>query len=115
MRTVNGIKVKSARVYEEDGLWRWRIVDKRDTEYVDGGNHRTRDAAERGMETAFDQPTSDQAKQLRKLIADGGYNQLSAAKAIDVSPRMMRYYCSGDKDVPRVVMLAMEHLVHCAG
>lgn len=53
------------------------------------------------------------AERLQRLIDTGGYSQLSAAAELDISPRMMRYYCSGDKPVPRVVMLAMEHIVTC--
>lgn len=59
-----------------------------------------------------EEPNTD-ARRLQKLIDDGGYNQRSAAKELEISERMMRYYCSGAKPVPRVVMLAMEHLVTC--
>lgn len=57
-------------------------------------------------------PQAD-AAELRKLIEQGGYSQRSAAKELQISERIMRYYCAGDKPVPRVVMLAMRHLVHC--
>lgn len=53
------------------------------------------------------------AERLQGLIDQGGYTQVSAAEALDISPRMMRYYCSGDKPVPVTVMLAMRHLVTC--
>lgn len=61
----------------------------------------------------INQPLPADAADLLKLIADGGYTQLSAANAIAISPRMMRYYVAGEKTVPHVVMLAMKHLVHC--
>lgn len=57
-------------------------------------------------------PQAD-AAELRKLIEQGGYSQRSAAKELQISERMMRYYCAGEQAVPRVVMLAMKHLVEC--
>lgn len=57
-------------------------------------------------------PQAD-AAELRKLIEQGGYSQRSAARELQISERMMRYYCSGEQPVPRVVMLAMKHLVTC--
>lgn len=53
------------------------------------------------------------AERLRALIAAGGYSQQGAARELQISPRAMRYYCSGEERVPRAVMLAMEHLVNC--
>lgn len=53
------------------------------------------------------------AERLQQLITQGGYTQVSAAKALHISERMMRYYCAGDKAVPVTVMLAMRHLVTC--
>lgn len=53
------------------------------------------------------------AAHLRTLIERGGYSQRCAARELGISERMMRYYCSGEHPVPRVVMLAMEHLVNC--
>lgn len=50
---------------------------------------------------------------LQRLIDHGGYSQRGAAKELQISERMMRYYCAGKQPVPRVVMLAMRHLVHC--
>jgi hypothetical protein len=50
---------------------------------------------------------------LLKLIAQGGYTQRGAARELDISERMMRYYCAGQQPVPRVVMLALTHLVEC--
>lgn len=61
----------------------------------------------------IDQPLPPDAAELRQLITQGGYTQNGAAEALQISPRMMRYYCAGDKPVPRVVMLAMRHLVKC--
>lgn len=53
------------------------------------------------------------AERLRDLIAAGAYSQRGAARELQISERMMRYYCSGEQPVPRAVMLAMEHLVNC--
>lgn len=50
---------------------------------------------------------------IRQLLSDGGYTQRGAARELQISERMMRYYCSGEQPVPRVVMLAIEHLVSC--
>jgi hypothetical protein len=50
---------------------------------------------------------------LLKLIAQGGYTQRGAARELGISERMMRYYCAGEQPVPRVVMLALTHLVEC--
>lgn len=111
--TINGRAIRSAKVFESDGVWRWRIVDDRGAEYLDGGNYRSREQAERGLDTAYDPPADEQAAELRKLITEGGYSQRGAAKELQISERAMRYYCSGEQAVPRVVMLAMEHLVNC--
>jgi hypothetical protein len=51
---------------------------------------------------------------LLTLIAQGGYTQRGAALELGISERMMRYYCAGKQPVPRVVMLALMHLVECA-
>jgi hypothetical protein len=112
-RTVNGRAVRSAKVFESDGLWHWRIIDEGGAEYLDGGNYRSREQADAGLDAAFDQPKDAKAVELRKLIAAGGYSQRGAARELQISERMMRYYCSGEQPVPRVVMLAMRHLVHC--
>lgn len=53
------------------------------------------------------------AARLRELLAAGGYSQRGAARELGISERMMRYYCAGEQPVPRVVMLALEHLVEC--
>lgn len=113
MRTINGRKVHAAKVFAEGDFWRWRIVDIGGTEYLDGGNYLTQEAAERGLDDAFDPVKDEQAATLRGLIADGGYSQRGAARELGISERMMRYYCAGEQPVPRIVMLAMEHLVNC--
>lgn len=111
--TINGRKIIRTKVFEEGGQWRWRIIDDRGAEFLDGGNYNSKDAAERGLDGAFDPPNDEQAAKLRQLIADGGYTQRGAARELEISERMMRYYCAGEQSVPRVVMLAMEHLVNC--
>lgn len=59
--------------------------------------------------------TKTDADELKELIASGGYNQKTAAAAIDVPYRTFRYYVAGDEryPVPRAVLLAMRHLVNC--
>lgn len=56
----------------------------------------------------------DDAARLRSLIEQGGLTQRGAARELEISERMMRYYCSGAQPVPKVVMLALEHLVTCS-
>lgn len=60
-------------------------------------------------------PKTTTARQLRRLIARAGLNQVTAAEAIGVSPRAMRRYVSLDPVVhrppPRPVVLALEGLV----
>lgn len=113
MRTINGRRVASVKVFEADGLWRWRIIDALGTEYLDGGNYRSREAADQGLDDAYDPPADPQAGILNQLLREGGYSQRGAAKELEISERMMRYYCAGSKPVPRVVMLAVQHLVNC--
>lgn len=113
MRTVNGKQVKTARVFAEGDYWRWRIVDVRGIECLDGGNYRSREAAERGLEDAYDPPKDPQVAALLALLKDGGYSQRGAARELDVSERQMRYWCAGEKPIPRVVLLALSHLVEC--
>lgn len=50
---------------------------------------------------------------LLTLIAAGGYSQRGAARELGISERMMRYYCAGTQPIPRVVLLALTHLVEC--
>jgi predicted transcriptional regulator len=54
------------------------------------------------------------ARYLRDLIAAAGHSQVSAAKAIGISPRSMRRYVSTSRGVyrepPRPVVLALEAL-----
>lgn len=54
----------------------------------------------------------DRAK-LLDLLRAGQYSQRGAARELGISERMMRYYCAGTQPVPRVVLLALEHLVTC--
>jgi hypothetical protein len=49
------------------------------------------------------------AEKVRDLLAKAGLSQRAAAREVDVSDRVMRYYCSGEEPVPRAVMLA--HIV----
>jgi hypothetical protein len=52
--TVNGRPVAHLELFEENGFWRWCIVDDRGREYVDGGNYRRREDAARGLIDALD-------------------------------------------------------------
>lgn len=58
-----------------------------------------------------DSPKTD-ATRLREYLARAGLGQREAARLLDVPMRQMRSYCAGDP-VPRVVMIAAEHLAHC--
>jgi helix-turn-helix protein len=60
-------------------------------------------------EVRYDKPSP--AAQVRELIARAGLSQRGAAKELEISERMMRYYCAGEQHVPRMVILALERLV----
>ena len=55
---VNGRPVASAEIFPEQSpqgeFWRWRIVDVRGREYLDGGNFVSREQALADLATAFD-------------------------------------------------------------
>lgn len=55
--------------------------------------------------------TPDDAAKVKDMLAKLQLGQRAAARELEISERMMRYYCSGEKVVPRVVMLALERLV----
>jgi hypothetical protein len=65
-----------------------------------------RDAASPGRDYA----APDDATRVRDLLAQIGIGQREAARQLEISERMMRYYCGGEK-VPRVVVLALERLL----
>ena len=54
-------------------------------------------------------PDSD-ANRLRDWLAAHGRSQRGLARELGVSERTMRYYCSGDQPIPKVVWLALEAL-----
>lgn len=56
---INGRSVIRAEQFEENGFWRWRIVDSRDFEFLDGGNFQTREAAAENLNQAFDPARND--------------------------------------------------------
>lgn len=58
---------------------------------------------------AYDEPTD--AARLRELLVQAGLSQRGGAKELEISERMMRYYCAGEQDVPKVVVMALEYLV----
>jgi predicted transcriptional regulator len=45
------------------------------------------------------------------LLLSAGLSQRGAARELEISERMMRYYCSGEQPVPKVVILALERLI----
>ena len=49
--------------------------------------------------------------QLRKLLEAHALAQTVAARALDIDPRTMRRYVSGELPVPRVVEYALQWLV----
>ena len=56
------------------------------------------------------------ATELREALATLGLSQRAAANRLDISPRLMRYFCAGDPryPIPRVVELALERLLEDA-
>ena len=57
---------------------------------------------------------SESASRLRALLEAGKFSQRGAARELGIEDRTMRYYCAGDRPIPRAVMLAIEHLVNCS-
>lgn len=51
-------RVKQSQVYEENGYWRWRIVDSRAREFVDGGNFSSQEDAANSLREALDALTT---------------------------------------------------------
>lgn len=54
-------------------------------------------------------PSTD-ADQVRVLLKRAHLDQREAARVLEISERGMRCYCTGEKAVPRVVILALERL-----
>ncbi len=50
-------------------------------------------------------------RQFRKLLENADLKQVEAAKAIEVDPRTMRRYVSGETPVPLVVVLALRYVI----
>lgn len=119
-REVSGETISTHRTLEAaQHAWEKLMIVR---EWHSGAWHKRRSARElriRNNTTGnwakdeIDQPLPPDAAELRKLITQGGYTQRGAAEALQISERMMRYYCAGEQPVPRVVMLAMRHLVGC--
>lgn len=53
----------------------------------------------------------DRAAQVRELLARTGLSQREAARELECSDRLLRYYCAGKQEPPRMVILALERLV----
>jgi hypothetical protein len=51
------------------------------------------------------------SQRLRELLAQLQLSQRAGARELDVKDRQMRYWAAGKEGVPRVVMLALEHLI----
>jgi transcriptional regulator with XRE-family HTH domain len=47
---------------------------------------------------------------VRALIERAGLSQREAARRIGISERVMRYYCSGEREPPYPVQFALESL-----
>jgi predicted transcriptional regulator len=50
------------------------------------------------------------AQEFRDLLAACGLTQRGAARFLQISDRAVRYYASGQEDIPRVVWLALDAL-----
>jgi DNA-binding transcriptional regulator YdaS (Cro superfamily) len=50
------------------------------------------------------------AQKIREVLERVGMSQRAAARFLGVKERAMRYYCTGKVEVPKVVVLAVEHL-----
>lgn len=50
-------------------------------------------------------------KQLQRLLDTAEMSQRGTAKELKINERTMRRYCAGDQPVPRVVELAVKHLI----
>jgi transcriptional regulator with XRE-family HTH domain len=51
-------------------------------------------------------------EELERAIASLGLTQSSLAARLDLSPRTLRRYVAGTAPIPRVVEIAIEHLLH---
>jgi hypothetical protein len=54
-------------------------------------------------------------KQLQKLLDSAELSQRGAARELDINERTMRKYVAGDSPIPRVIELAVRHLIHEKG
>lgn len=54
--------------------------------------------------------TQTDATRLRAWLTEYGRTQRGLARELGVDERTIRYYCSGQQPVPRVVWLALAHL-----
>lgn len=53
----------------------------------------------------------DTAQQIRNLLLRADLSQHQGARELGVDERLMRYWCTGDIDPPRMAILALERLV----
>lgn len=50
------------------------------------------------------------ADELREVLGYCGLSQRAAARFLEIDDRMMRYYCAGVLDIPRVVEFAIKFM-----
>lgn len=74
-------------------------------------NMNARKSASTPATPAYDYQNRRPAEIVRDLIARAGFSQRQAARELGVDEREMRYWCSGDRDPPRMAILALERLV----
>lgn len=68
-----------------------------------------KEAAREGPPLSYSQPTD--AARVRSLLTQLGLSQREGARELGANEREMRYWCSGERPVPRMVVLALERLL----
>lgn len=53
----------------------------------------------------------DTAQHIRDLLLRAGLSQRQGARELGVDERLMRYWCTGDIDPPKMAILALERLI----
>lgn len=54
---------------------------------------------------------SSRVDELQALLAEIGGSQRGAAELLEMNPRTLRYYVSGQHEVPQLVLFALRYLV----
>lgn len=69
-----------------------------------------KDGADSGRrEVSYSDPSP--ADRIRELINRTGLSQRGVARELEVDDRTLRYWCSGEKPIPKMAFLALERLV----